>query len=352
MTELREVKEKINQEFGDVKERIEAAEIKADEAKKFYDKCNAKYEAALQKRSGGCRCWGFDLSFKTFRLRRSRNTAMNDLKTAKSILSAALDEHPEFASLDQAKEEKKKTLRDSRTQHEKSIVEAESNLSAHLAAEKAEIEYHESVLSKKVENGKKLRMEMEKELITLKGEKEPIVEKLKAEASSLSDTEEFRKLKDAETKLKSIHTTKIHIEATKTAVENFKNKIVDQSSEESTKGLSFLERLMEKPEELLNIERIELRGSLRDLLEKGKPLDADVRVVVGGKVFDIKLGFGVVDVTEFVKRLLEHVWEVVKDAFEEGEKVGGKLDIFGGGIKGVLEGEAGEGGGSNLKDGG
>ena len=74
---------------------------------------------------------------------------------------------------------------------------------------------------------------------------------------------------------------------------------------------------------VFDIQRVELHGSLRDLIEKGIPLKARVKGFIAGKEIDFVLDYSIGDTGRFVKGLMKKWWEEVSGGFiglHHGEK--------------------------------
>ena len=97
-----------------------------------------------------------------------------------------------------------------------------------------------------------------------------------------------------------------------------------------------IEDVKEGRTEILHIRRVELHGSLRDLIERGIPLKARIVGVIVGKEFDVTIDYGLRDLAGLVEGLWTALWEMVKDVFD-GDEDDDDEEVAEGDLKGEKE---------------
>lgn len=113
-------------------------------------------------------------------------------------------------------------------------------------------------------------------------------------------------MEKAKSELTAIKDTKLQLGAAKDAIKLLQEKAPAEKHVESVMaGLGHV----------FDIQRVELHGSLRDLIEKGIPLKARVRGFIAGKEIDFVLDYRIGDTGRFVKGLMEKWWEEVSGGF-------------------------------------
>jgi hypothetical protein len=78
-------------------------------------------------------------------------------------------------------------------------------------------------------------------------------------------------------------------------------------------GLGDREDMQEVQRKKFDIEKIELTGSLRALVEKGKPLEAKITVVVNGERREVVVNWGFGDVVGLVETAVGVIWGVMTE---------------------------------------
>jgi len=146
----------------------------------------------------------------------------------------------------------------------------------------------------------------EQELEQFKSVKETQISTLKSQVAALPETPEFGKLEKAKSELTAIKNTKLQLGAAKDAIKLLQEKAPAEKPTES---------IITRLEHVFDIQRIELHGSLRDLIEKGIPLRARVKGFIAGKEIDFVLDYKVGETGEFVKGLMGKWWEEVSGGF-------------------------------------
>jgi len=208
------------------------------------------------------------------------------------------------------KTEKKQLLAEVKAAGEQTIKDTEEHLE--IAAkehdeiiQKTEAEI-EGYLHRHSSIEKLALINKEDALKKFKSEKETQISKLKSHVAALPETPEFGKLEKAKSELTAIKNTKLQLGAAKDAIKLLQEKAPAEKHAESVMaGLGHV----------FDIQRVELHGSLRDLIEKGIPLKARVKGFIAEKEIDFVLDYKIGDTGRFVKGLMEKWWEEVSEGF-------------------------------------
>lgn len=135
------------------------------------------------------------------------------------------------------------------------------------------------------------------------------IEALKTEREALPQSLEHERLELAAKNLQIVKGAKKEVEVASKAMKEI-------GAEINTISESIGEKIMETLDELFNIRRIELHGSLKDLVEKGQPLKARVQGVIAGHEVDFVIDYDIGRVLEFLKALLWKLWDMIKENIE------------------------------------
>jgi len=146
----------------------------------------------------------------------------------------------------------------------------------------------------------------EQALRQFKSEKETQISTLKSQVAALPEAPEFRKLEKAKSELTAIKNTKLSLGAATNAIKVLQERAPTEKHTES---------IMAGLEHVFDIQRVELHGSLRDLIEKGIPLKAGVKGFIAGKEIDFVLDYKIGEAGEFVEGLMGKWWEEVSGGF-------------------------------------
>jgi len=192
----------------------------------------------------------------------------------------------------------------------KIIADAETDLEA-KKEQKAQVKYHEADVAEIVAGSQNAIREKVRTMQQFKEERETAIKtEAIARKEALVQSHEGQLLDAKIAEFKEATIGKVDVATVKSAME----KITTTSSAD------WLETLVDDIENVLDIERIEISGSLRDLVQRGKPLKAQVNMVVAGKPLVFELDYGVADAVVFVGGILEGAWDTISGVFEGGEE--------------------------------
>ncbi|KAG0633527.1 hypothetical protein HOY80DRAFT_1141374 [Tuber brumale] len=259
------------------------------------------------------------LSIKVGHYQAHVTDARSDLLSAQTILTRARSalEQSGYRSAISKKAEKKQLLEEIKTGGEQTIKETEEHL------ETAAKEHDEIIRKTEAEIEEHLHRDSSPEKVTLKSkekalknfrsEKETQISTLKSHVARLPETPEFGQLEKARSALTTIKNTERELDAAKGAIKFLR--------EEKVPAAEHAKSILTKLEHVFDIQRVELHGSLRDLMEKGIPLTARVKGFIAGREIDIILDYNIGETGEFVKGLMWKLWEEVN---------GGVMGLFDG----------------------
>jgi len=208
----------------------------------------------------------------------------------------------------------KEALRLARQDSEEAIAGAETDMETERKAQQARVKYREAKLVMETVAGPQNTIkEKERKMQMFIEEHEAALEEARRQKEALAQSRKRELLDVAKDKVMKISTGKLDVVAVKSALE----KVTP-----SAPTADWLESLVNSIDEMLDIERIEVSGSLRDLVQRGQPLKAQVTMVVNGKRVVFTLDYSVADAVGFVRAVLEGAWDAVRDVFEgeEGEE--------------------------------
>lgn len=136
----------------------------------------------------------------------------------------------------------------------------------------------------------------ERQLDDFRQQRSPIVERFQHKAETLQETEEFTRMKGAQEQRRKAGLKRLDKEAAR--------KVVDGIVDRIDRGRSV-------EEVVLDVERVELRGSLREFVVHGRPLKATMMVVVMGARREVAVDWGLGDMVGLVQGVVEAAWEVL-----------------------------------------
>lgn len=223
---------------------------------------------------------------KVHRLKHVRNDAQAELATQQALLkrARAAAESPEYAALRSAKAEKKAKLRRARNLRGMALQEAEAHLAADAAAQEAVVRQRElearSAEARTDEITNKAR-----ELQEFRAANLPRVAELRSQAQASEEAQ------PKSPTLEKLRARRLDGSAAKVVVDRYGDSV----------GADDVYKTFD-------IERVELRGSLRALVLQGRPLQAKIAVVVMGSRRELVCDWGAVDVVGFVDGVLRGLW--------------------------------------------
>lgn len=201
----------------------------------------------------------------------------------------------------------KDDLRQTRMISEKTIADAEADLEAERKVQEALVNYHEAKVVKEAVAGSQNNIkEKERAMQRFKEERETAVQEALARKEALAQSRERELLDAARDEFKKATIAKVDVAAAKSAIEKIPTTI----------SADWLETLVDGIDDVLDIKRVEVSGSLRDLVQHGKPLKAEITMVVAGKEMVFALDYGVADAVGFVGGVLEGAWDAVCEVFD------------------------------------
>jgi hypothetical protein len=331
--EIREVKEQTKAKFGKLELKLKEVEEKVKHAQSrctvtqehsfylsklthdfavHYDESCTHYESARQTVKNTPFYQKIGISFHTHahRLRHARDVAKVELEWLKLQLSSAVadSESPEYTALRERKALLKEQLRNSRKYQQKLLQAAETDLASHLYAEDKCLKFYEALNKTASSRGHERVREKEEMLQHYRKEKESLVHKAKTRFEKRAETNEFAQMQEAKMAFKQAAAERVDVDTAKKTVEQL-------GSSTQTESAGRLEKIVEKIEEALDIERIELTGSLRNLVLKGCPLQAEVTVIIMKKSHTFMVDHNLEDAAGFVQGIVESTWKAVKDGF-------------------------------------
>lgn len=331
LEEVRAVKQEMKTGFGDARKHILEATEGVAKAQAYYDECSYAYDSVEKQLDAAPFYRKIDLQIHLEYHHRNLIAAETDLAGAQHLLdqARAAASHEEYQALLQMKAEKKQGLLQKRGEMEQTLVSVEKDLVAKKKANEAVVQYKQSKLAmmrQVAENDVEHPtanlpqstkvVAIRRELESFKAAKMPHLERAQEAHATLTSTTEYANLLAAQQQLRQAKKTSIDKDAAKHVVATLhaEPSVQTLSDADKTHHAGFLKKL----ENAIDIERIELSGSLRQLIEHGHPLDAKVRGVLVGKKFDVQIGYGVGDAKAFLKALWGVVWDSVKKEFEDG----------------------------------
>lgn len=161
----------------------------------------------------------------------------------------------------------------------------------------------------------------QKALVEFKTIKQAKIEVLKSKLETLPQSPEFSELESATKDLKIVKGITKELEVAHEAVKGIEKEaiVIGSDSKSASKGI------VEKLNGIFNIHRIELHGSLQDLVKRGRPLSARIQGVIAGFDVDFVIDYRIGKPLEFMKTLLRKLWDEVKGGIEDG--LGGDIEV-------------------------
>jgi hypothetical protein len=295
---IREVKEKTQRTYGAVEGKMKAAEEELRKKQREFDACNAAYVKALE---GTHFFSGLPAHLALHRVKHLRNDAAAELVTARTVLQQLqkVAARGEWARLKKEKERQKNALAVARRlrDREMEVMEARERRSR-LDAERG-VEYHEFLAQQTQERRAEVEMKV-RAVEEYREFKTPVVEGKRDVWMRVEDEREFKVKEERERELQEKRGLKMEAEAVERVVEKFG-------------GLGDREDMQEVQRKKFDIEKIELTGSLRALVEKGKPLEAKITVVVNGERREVVVNWGFGDVVGLVETAVGVIWGVMTE---------------------------------------
>jgi exonuclease VII small subunit len=284
----------------------------------LYDESCANYELARQDVEDVHFYNQLGFSFHAHRLRHAREVAKSELEWLKLQLSSAVtdSQSPEYTALREQKALLKEQLRNLRRYQQKQLRGAEADLASHPYAESKCLKLYEA-LNETSSKGQERVREMEESLNQRRKELEYVVQEAKSRSEKRAESEEFVKMQAAKTAFKQAAAEKVDVSMAKTTVEKIGSWI---QMDDKNRNVGKLEKIVNKIEEALDIERIELTGSLRDLVLKGCPLTAEVTVVIMKKRSTFTVDYNLADAAGLVSGIVESTWKALKDVFDDDDE--------------------------------
>lgn len=178
-----------------------------------------------------------------------------------------------------------------------------------VEASKKAIEEQTAVTDQKVALEK-----AQKALKGFKTTKQETIGDLKTKLEILPQSPEFAKLKSATKDLKIVKGAAKELEVAHEAVIGIEKEV----AKSGPKLGDIAEKIVEALDNVFNIHRVELYGSLNDLVKKGQPLTARVQGVIAGIEVDFEIEYGIGKTLHFMRTLLWKLWDEVKLGIEDG----------------------------------
>lgn len=225
------------------------------------------------------------------RLKHVRDDAQAELATQQALLgrARAVAENPEYAVLRLAKAEKKVQLRRARELRGAALQEAEARLASDAAAHEVVVQKHELTAQLTKARTKEVA-EKARELQEFRAANMPMVEELRSQVQA------FEGALPKSPRLEELRAMRLDSSAAKMVVDKYGG---------SAKA--------DDVDKTFNVERVELRGSLRALVRHEQLLQAKITVVVMGNRRELNCDWGAMDVFGFVDGILRGLWSPQSD---------------------------------------
>ncbi|RPA89757.1 hypothetical protein L873DRAFT_1849165 [Choiromyces venosus 120613-1] len=321
---IQETKKETAMSYGALLVDLKVAEENVQSAQDEVDRRESALAAAQKELSEASFYRQIDLSIKVGHHQAHVADSRADLLSAQTILAKAqlALEQSGYQSAISKKTEKKQVLAEVKTAGEQTIKATEEHLEIAVKEHDEIVQKTEAKIKEhlhKHSSTEKVALETkEGALNKFKSEKEAQISTLKSHVATLPSTPEFSKLEKAKSALTTVKNSRLELDAAKDAIKLLREKAPTAEHAES---------ILTKFEHVFEIQRVELHGSLRDLIEKGIPLRASVKGFIAGKEIDFVLDYRIGETGEFVKGLMEKWWEEVSGGFmdlfdgeEDGEK--------------------------------
>ncbi|KAI5817898.1 hypothetical protein BZA77DRAFT_352510 [Pyronema omphalodes] len=295
---VREVKEKTQRRYGVLEERIRRAEEELGRKQLLFDACNEAYVKALEETSFFS---GLPANLELHRMKHVRNDAEAELVTARTVLQELqkVATRGEWVRLKKEKERRKKALAIARSLRDREMEVMEAKERRCTRDAEKDVEYHEFLVQQTEERTAEVEMKI-RAVEEYKEIKTPVVEGKRDMWMRVEDEMEFKVKEEKERELQKTKELKIEADAVERVVEKFG-------------ALGDKENVKEVQRKKFDIERIELTGSLRALVEKGKPLDAKITVVVNGKRREVVVNWGFGDIAGLVETAAGVIWDIITE---------------------------------------
>lgn len=249
--------------------------------------CNSAYITALESTDfhGGIS------HHKVHQLKHARYDAQAELATQQALLRrvGAVAEDPEYAALRLAKAEKKAQLLRAKELRDIALQEAEARRVADTAAQEAVVRKHE-LTARSTEARTKEVAEKARELQEFRAANLPRVDKLRSQMQAFEETPPKSPM------LEKLQAMRLDSSAAKMVVHKYGDSVKADDMDEA-----------------FEIERVELRGSLRALVLQGRPLQAKITVLVAGNRRELVCDWRSMDVVGFVDGILYRLWNPQSD---------------------------------------
>ncbi|PWW74494.1 hypothetical protein C7212DRAFT_364963 [Tuber magnatum] len=293
---IQETKKETAMSYGALLVDLKVAEENVQKAQNEVERRKGALATAQLELSKAPFFRSIDLSIKVGHYQAHVTDSRAYLLSAQTILTKAQSalEQSGYQSAISKKTKKKQLLAEVKTTGEQTIKDTEKHLEAAVKErdeiiQKAEAEIEEH-LHKDSSTEKVALKNKEQVLEKFKSEKEAQISTLKSHVVTLPETREFAKFEEAKSALATVKSTKLQVDAAKDAIKLFQEK--PPAAESAGSILTGLESLFD-------IQRVELQGSLRDLIEKGIPLKARVKGFIAGKEIDFVLDYRIGETGEF-----------------------------------------------------
>lgn len=167
---------------------------------------------------------------------------------------------------------------------------------------------------------KKILAEAKQVLQDFKVTKKEEIASLESQLQALPQTAEYAGLEQAKEQLLAAKLGHAQLDAAKDAIQ--------LAHEEAAAGANIATSVLDNLDQIFDINRIELSGSLRDLIENGRPLTARIQGVIAGSKIDLVIDYELGKTQDFIKALLAKWWEEAKasliDMFDGDDNEKGK----------------------------
>ncbi|KAG0131970.1 hypothetical protein HOY82DRAFT_669707 [Tuber indicum] len=316
---IQETKKETAMGYGALLVDLKAAEEDVQKAQAEVDRREKAFAAAETELSEAPFYLHIGLSIKVGHYKAHVTDARSELLSAQTILTRAQSalEQSGYRSAISKKAEEKQLLAEIKAGGEQTIKDTEEHL------ETTAKEHNEIIQKTEAEIAEHLHGDSSQERVALKSkeealnkfrlEKETRISTLKSHVATLPETPEFGELEKARSALTTIKNNERELGVAKDAIKLLQEKKAPVADHAKS--------ILTKLEHVFDIQRVELHGSLRDLMEKGIPLTARVKGFIAGREIDLVLDYKIGETGEFVKGLMWKLWEEIS---------GDVMDLFDG----------------------
>lgn len=229
----------------------------------------------------------------------------------------------DYQSAIAAKTGKVKELQFAKQVEEVTLKKIETKVEVKRNVYDQKVEVSEKAIADKTaaKQQKEAMRKAEKKLKNFEATAQAKIKTLKSKQEALPESPEHRRFQSAAERLKVVKSVSEELEVAKQAI-----ILIEEEDHQS-----LARTIVRKLDEIINIRRIELHGSLKDLVEKGQPLKARIQGVIVGREVDFTIGYGIGQTLEFLRALLKRLWEDIKEDFANGFSFGAGMVIQVGG---------------------